>query len=143
MSPDARLSRARGECRCPTGVCLYRSGNSPGYCREATTRKAKPIADRMQQWAEHAEKTGSATLAADLADAVAELKKPARSCETTLLDAAARLERMAERAEKGASWESAGHLRSWLLNALRGLSVDLTRGAAAVVNPNPIPPGDY
>lgn len=32
--PEARLSRTRGECRCPEGVCLYRSGNQPGFCRE-------------------------------------------------------------------------------------------------------------
>lgn len=38
--PEQRLAQTRGECRCPEGVCLYRSGNQPGYCRqEATVQK--------------------------------------------------------------------------------------------------------
>ena len=36
--PERRLARARGECRCPEGVCLYRSGNQPGYCRQDAIR---------------------------------------------------------------------------------------------------------
>lgn len=106
--PEQRLARTRGECRCPEGVCLYRSGNQPGYCRrEVTTSRTHT--------------------------------------STKLLDAAARLERMAERAEKGASWESAAHLRNWLLTAMRSLSADLTTTAAELdaAARRAIPPGDY
>lgn len=52
--PEARLARTRGECRCPDGVCLYRSGNEPGYCRRevAKERLAIPAGSFQQRaWA--------------------------------------------------------------------------------------------
>jgi hypothetical protein len=61
---------------------------------------------------------------------VHEMCKALSEDDKFLADTAARLDRLCESAEKGASWESAGHLRNRMIAALRGISGELLQASS-------------
>jgi hypothetical protein len=84
--PEQRLAKARGECRCPAGVCLYRTFQPPDYCRHRAERLAAIADEDRSAFIARIRRAATSIYVAVPIEIAEELAGILNSCADRLLD---------------------------------------------------------